>query len=433
MIPDYNYLYACIHIPDFAVQAIARSRSDISYNNDSLAVLNGSEPLQRVIALNTKARNAGIENGMTKRRAEVLPNVKLLKRIIQQEHAAHAALEDCGYSASPWVESTSPGTIIIDVTGAHRLLGSAMEIGQKLATRASECGLQAHVALASNPDAALHAARGIPGVTVIAAGEETLRMANLPIEVLQPELDIATMMDNWGIYDCLALSKVPTPQLVQRLGERGLELQQLARGKTERKLIPSDPPIDFQESLEVEEPLELLESLAVAVNTVLRQLMARLIMRALATNHVRLTLVLEVNEDRQLKSDQPLRRQIAAYQRTLKLPLPTQDSGLLLKLLHLDLSEHPPNAPVRKVTLEAFAAEIRVAQLGLCEPCAPDAAKLELTIARLRALIGEEDESDRSLVGFPIITDSYKPDSFEVLPFHQDPGHKQRQRVNVPK
>ena len=414
------------------MQAAVRSRSGISYEHDLLAVLDGVESLQRVVASNVQARQAGIENGMTRLRAEALPNVKLLKRISQQEHAAHLALMDCGYSLSPFVESGIPGTIIIDVTGAHRLLGSAMEIGQKLAIRASECGFHAHVALAGNPDAALHAARGLPGITVIPAGEETLCMASLPIDALCLEPGIAATLDNWGIYDFLALSMLPTRSLVQRLGESGLQLQQLARGRTERKLIPLEAPTDFQESLDVEEPLEMLDSLVCAVNRLLQQLMARLTMRALATDQVQLTLQLEVNSERQLRSNRPSRAQIATYQRTLKLPVPTQDAGLVLKLLQLNVAEHPPNAPVRKVTLQAFPAPIRVVQSGLFEPRTPDPAKLEVTIARLRALVGEEDESGRSLVGFPMVKDTYKPDSFEVRPFHAGVEHKQQQRTSGP-
>lgn len=432
MISAYDHLYACIHIPNFLVQAVVRSRSDIVYEQDPLAILDGAESVQRVVALNMQARHAGVENGMTKLRAEALPKVKLLKRIIQQEEAGHSALMDCGYSASPFVESTCPGTIIIDVTGTQRLLGSGKEIGQKLAVRARECGFHAQIAVAGNPDAALHAARGLPGVTVIPAGEEMLRMAFLPIEVLQLGPDIAATLENWGVYDLQALSKLPTRSLVQRLGESGLQLQQLARGKTKRTLIPSEPPTGFQESLELEEPLELLESLVCVVSSLLQQLMARLTMRTLATDHVQLTLQLEINSERHLASHRPFRTQRATYQRTLKLPVPTQDAGLLLKLLQLNLAEHPPNTPVRRVTVESFPAAIRVVQSGLFEPCTPDPTKLEVTIARLRALVGGEDESGRGLVGFAMVKDSHKPDSFEVRPFQPGVEHKQHKRASLP-
>lgn len=432
MISACDRLYACIHIPDFPAQAVARSRTDIVYEQDPLAILDGEESSRRVVALNVQGRHAGVEIGMTRIRAEVLPDLKLLKRIIQQEQAGHSALMDCGYSISPFVESTCPGTIIIDLTGARRLLGSGVEIGRKLAVRTNECGFHAHIAVAGNPDAALHAARGLSGVTVIPAGEETQRVASLPIEVLQLEPAIAATLENWGVFDLQSLSKLPTRSLVQRLGERGLQLQQLARGKTERKLIPSAPPTTFQESLELEEPLELLESLTFVMSRLIQQLVTRLTMRALATQHVQVTLQLEVNSEQQLRSDRPFRTQTATYQRTLKLPVPTQDAGLLLKLLQLNLAEHPPNAPVRKVMLEGFPAAIRVVQSGLFEPGAPDPAKLEVTIARLRAVVGEEDEAGRSLVGFPVVKDSHKPDSFEVRPFQPGIERKQHERASLP-
>jgi protein ImuB len=82
---------------------------------------------------------------------------------------------------------------------------------------------------------------------------------------------------------------------------------------------------------------------------------------------------------------------MAEYQRTLKLAAPSQDVKVLLKLLHLDLSAHPPEAPIKKITVEAFPARLRSVQAGLFQPLAPEPAKLEITLARLRDVVGAED------------------------------------------
>jgi protein ImuB len=103
------------------------------------------------------------------------------------------------------------------------------------------------------------------------------------------------------------------------------------------------------------------------------------------------------------------------HQRTLKVPVPTQDTKLLLKLLQLDLAAHPPQAPVKKIKVQAFPAHVRAGQGGLFQPLAPEPAKLEITMARLRATVGEKDEEGRNLVGFAKVLDSHKPDSFEVM------------------
>jgi protein ImuB len=102
------------------------------------------------------------------------------------------------------------------------------------------------------------------------------------------------------------------------------------------------------------------------------------------------------------------------YQRTIKLPVPTQDAKVLLKLAQLDLAAHPPHAPVKKIGIEAKPARVRFTQAGLFQPLAPEPAKLEITLARLRAVVGESDTNGRQRVGFPALLDSHRPDHFNV-------------------
>jgi protein ImuB len=71
------------------------------------------------------------------------------------------------------------------------------------------------------------------------------------------------------------------------------------------------------------------------------------------------------------------------------------------------------------MTIEAFPARIRTAQTGLFQPLSPEPAKLEVTMARLRAVVGESDAQGRGRVGFPATVDSHRPDSFAVMPFQE--------------
>jgi protein ImuB len=420
--------YGCIYVPDFLVQAMLRVTTDISFREDPVALLDGPDSLKKVFGCNEPARRAGIEPGMTKTEASVLPNIILRNRMIEQEQAAHSALMDCGYSFSPQIESTCPGTIILDLTGTERLLGTLEEIGIQLAARAAECGLEVHVGLAATPDTALHAARGFAGITMIHAGQEALRLACLPIEVLQPAAEVLETLKSWGIHDLKSLGRLPEISLSQRLGQYGLYLQQLARGAVRRKLVPAEPIARFQESLELEEAVELLEPLMVVLHRLLQQLTNRLAIRSLATDQVEVRLELELHPDRQLQSTSVTAVTADLHQRTLKLPVPTQDVDILLKLLQLDLSAHPPQAPVKKVIVELLPARIRFDQPGFFQPRAPEPAKLEITMAKLRAVVGERDGQGRNRVGFPVITDSHKPDSFEVL--STPPERKSRKQHN---
>lgn len=414
-------LFCCIHVPDFSLQASLRAEpvAGISFQADPIAVLDGPESFLKVSACNECARRAGIALGMTKIQAEACPGVKLRRRIVEYEEDAQAALLECARSCSPRIESTCPGSVIVDLTGSQRLLGSPQEIAQQLAGHARAFGFAVNVALAANVDTALHAARGFTGTTVISDGEEAKRLAGLPVEVLEPSPEILDTFESWGIRSFQALAALPDVPLSQRLGQPGLHLQRLARGEVQRELVPAEPPSLFQEKAELEEAVDLLEPLGFILNRLLDELLGRLQARSLATDQVHVDLELEVHPDRQLQAENPGAATVIAVapldRRVLKLPVPTEDAKILLKLLQLDLAAHPPQAPVKKLAVEAFPARVRPAQAGLFHPLAPEPAKLEVTLSRLRAAVGEKDEQARQRVGFPMVTDSHRPGSFQVL------------------
>ena len=170
-------MFACIFIPDFSAQAILRFEPEL--RACPVAVLTGRPPLEKVMALNEKARQAGVEIGTTKAQLEAWGTLALRARSDLQETSAHAALLDCAQSFSPEVEDTSPGTVLLNLTGLEALLGSLTKIARNLTQRISQMGLEADIAVAANPDAALLAARGFSGVTLIPEGRGAQRLGDL--------------------------------------------------------------------------------------------------------------------------------------------------------------------------------------------------------------------------------------------------------------
>ncbi len=110
------------------------------------------------------------------------------------------------------------------------------------------------------------------------------------------------MLHAWGIRDFKSLAALPPIELTERLGQYGLHLQRLARGAVIRELVPAALPASFQESTELEEPIELLEPLAFILNDLLEQLMQRLVERSLATDHIEIELTLEIHSDRDVNA-----------------------------------------------------------------------------------------------------------------------------------
>ena len=272
---------------------------------------------------------------------------------------------------SPTVEATGPETVAFDIAGLTRLIGLPQDIAAAIARRLRETGIQASLAVADNPDAAICAARGFPGVSLMPHGDEAKFLATLPVTLLEPSLDLLETLERWGIR----------------------RFHELARGEAERKLRAIEDPLCFEEELELEDPVELLEPLAFLLSRLINGLAMRLATRALSTNELRLRLRLE---DRSM------------HESVLRLPVPSLDTKAFLKLMQLELEAHPPIAPVVRLWMGMNPVKPQAAQNGLFLPVAPEPVKLELTIARIQAIVGQ------GRVGTPELVNTHRPDAFRL-------------------
>jgi protein ImuB len=438
-------MFACIFVPNFPAAAVLRAEPEL--RAQAVAIFEGKPPLEKVFAVNESAARMGITPGTTKAQAELCSGVTLRPRSSLQESVAHAALLDCAQSFSPRVEDSAVDTVLVDLEGMESLFGNLSEIACNVFRRAASLGLDANVAVASNPDAAVLAARGFSSVTVIPLGKEADSLGSLPVEVLFVECERKKKQDNdkkkesarlletferWGMRNLHALAALPEVALSERLGQVGLHLQQLARGTVSRTLVPVEAPAVFEEAIELEHAVVLLEPLAFLMNRLLEQICARLAARALNTQELRLTLGLQNltgmdcecdNLGIPSESDAPPQSQTGSqaqyfissrhskFCRTLRLPLPMLDPKLFLKLLQLDLNAHPPGAPITKIHLIAEPARPRSAQGGLFLPPSPEPEKLELTLARIAGIVGEAH------VGSLDLLDTHRAEGFRMRRF----------------
>jgi len=310
----------------------------------------------------------------------------------------HGPLTALAFEFSPTVEQTAPDTVTFDASGLDRLFGLPQEVAAALARRAAEVQIKASIALAANPDAAICAARGFSGVSLIPYGDEAKFLAPLPLAQLAPSPELRETLDRWGIRRFQDLAALPPLGIAERLGPEGLRLRELARGEVVRKLLPLQDPLRFEDEIELEYPVELLEPLAFVLARLVNALAISLAARALATNELRLLLKLENR---------------TTHERTLRLPVPSLDTKAFLKLLHLDLSAHPPAAPILHVWMGMNPVKPQSAQGGLFVLAAPEPVQLELTIARLKAIVGP------NRVGSPVLLDTHRPDAFRIEPVFQ--------------
>ena len=297
---------------------------------------------------------------------------------------------------SPLVEFTGPVTVLLDAHGTETLFGPPARFAEAIRARAQREGLAVNVAIAEDPDTALAAARGLPGITVIPPGAEARTLAPLPLRHLDALPEIVGILERWGLKTFGDFAALPVKGVAERFGPEGVRLWKLARGESRRPLVPDQEAPSFSESLDLEHPLTLLEPLAFLLARLLNELCARLESHGLATNAVHLRLALATG---------------AEHARVFHLPYPMRDSRAFLKLLQLDLENESPGAPITKVALAITPVDPRVVQNGLFLPAAPQPEKLELTLARIGHLVGREN------VGAVELLDTHRPGAFRMKRF----------------
>ena len=396
--------YACVEIPALALQAVLRSEPHL--REQPVVVVDGMTP-PRVIAANQKACSMGVRLQFTATEAaEVDAAIEIRRRMPAQEVSAHAALLDAGWSISPRVEDRAPGLIILDLAGLSSIWSSDEHIALRLAECLSHAGLEVRIAVAPNPDAAALAAQGYDGITYVARGEEAEKIGSLPISVLQPPPEIGLVFSCWGIRTCRQLAHLPSEELSERLGQAGIALQKLAQGRAMRALVPSLPPLEFAEAMELDHPISDLESFAFVLGRLLHQICVRFEMYGLAAQELHLELELDPGYVSTAENGSG-----TTYREHLSLAVPSGDVQHLLKLWRLRLQARPPCAPIIEARLSGVPAKPRVAQGDLFAPLSPDPEKLEILLARLRNLLGEDS------VGCPEVIDSHRPDAFRISGF----------------
>ncbi|MFT4112385.1 DNA polymerase Y family protein [Silvibacterium sp.] len=397
---DPGELYACLLVREFPAQALLRLRPEL--RERPCVVLEGLPPLQQVCSLNTRARLRGIEHGMTATEVATFSDAVVLERSTEMERVVSDVLVECAGAFSPRIEPRREGTAWLcglDIAGTERLLGTPEKLAADLRERVRRLAISAQVAVSRNFLTALCVARGLPAniaVRVIAPGREAVALSALPIAVLQIEERHAEIFAAWGIATLGMLAALPEDALVARIGQAGRRLRLLACGESEHLLEPQETPFVLEERADLDAPLEELEPLLFGLSAMLEQLVVRAQSRLVALASVTVTLRLEGGGE---------------HTRIVNPRVPGSDRRLWLKLLQLELEAHPPPAPITGVTLHAEPGIAGKVQLGLFSPQAPEPGRLDVTLARIAALVGEAN------VGRIVLEDTHAPEGFHLEPF----------------
>jgi protein ImuB len=390
-------LFACVYVAEFPAQALLRLRPDLK--QQPVVVLDGRAPEETVCSLNQQAERRGAALGMTRLDAEGLAGIHLLQRSGETEAAARGVLLECAATFSPRMEEVSQGTgcaMVLDIAGTTRLFGPPAQLAERFKIALLQAGFRASIAVSAHFDTARLKAPSIHGIVVIPEGQEAQALANLPVAELDLKEGPLETFALWGIQTVGDLAALPSTELVTRMGQEAWAWQGLARGNAEHTFQPTEPAFALQEFYEFEMPVEQMDSLLFMGARMIECLALRASYHALALASLTVEMRLEGGR---------------MHKRNLRPALPTIDRKFLLKLLQLELAAHPPPAAVVALTLSAEAGPSSKVQLGLFTPQVPEPSRLDVTLARLKAIVGNER------VGSPVLEDSHRPGSFHMESF----------------
>jgi protein ImuB len=334
--------------------------------------------------------------------------------------SAPEALLAVAQEFSPRVDAVNDAReIVFDLSGLTRLFGDARTMAGELRRTAADRGVQVRVAIAGTRTAVRLMVRHRAGITVIEPGTEAEALAALPLALLDailvnsqiptandqplptPTSQLGVVLKRWGLRTLGDLAALPADDLAARLGQEGVRWQRLARGEDIEPLVPAVPEERFEQSLDLEWPIEELEPLAFVLGRLLEPLESHLERRGrgAAVLHVRLCLVKTSGGRREV------------HERSLQLPTPIRDARTLRTLALLDLESHPPAGPIDRVMVAVDPTPARIVQFSLITRPLPSPEQLSTLMARLQALMGE------TRCGSPALVDSWKPGAFEMTPF----------------
>jgi protein ImuB len=341
--------------------------------------------------------------------------------IYAAEGSDPAVLSAVAREFSPRIELLGQREITLDLSGLSTLFGDARAIGEELRRTAADRGLKTRIAIAGTRTAARLMVRHRAGLSVIEPGTEANVLAPMPVSLIddfatihQPPLTTnrkppttthhqppTTILKRWGLRTLGELVALPPDEVMARLGAPGIDWQRMARGEDQRPLVPSVPEERFEQSLELEWPIEGLEPLSFILGRLMEPLSTHLQLRdrGAAVLHVRLRLVTKQDGVR------------LVHARSLELPAPMREAKTLRTLALLDLDAHPPSAAIDAVTVAVDPTPARVVQYSLLTRPLPTPEQLSTLTARLHALMGE------ARCGSPRAVDFWKPGAFEMKPF----------------
>jgi protein ImuB len=252
----------------------------------------------RVEAASVAARAEGVQVGLRRREAQSrCPGLVVIERDRGQEARAFEPVVTAVEAFGPKVEVSRPGICAIPTRGPARYFGGEEALVVRIGAAVSNAvaGVLSSaptgrdspywgVGIADGRFAAILAAdRGV----IVSPAQSASFLAEFPIAVLgHPEL--TDLLMRLGIRTLSQLAALPTADVLARFGPEGALARRLAQGLDERPLAGREPPPDLVVSVELDPPVDRVDTAAFAARSLAQDLHERLVRLGMACHRLRI-------------------------------------------------------------------------------------------------------------------------------------------------
>jgi protein ImuB len=264
---------AAVWCPDWPVTTV---RAEAGLGPEApIAVITAN----RVVACSLAARQQGIKRGLRRREAQGrCPDLIVLSRNEAAEARAFEPILGAIESIAPGVEIGRPGLAAIGIKGPTRYFGGETAVLHALSRT---IGAHTNDVLIGVADGAFAAEQAARRGSIVPSGKSGEFLANLPIDTLD-EPDLADLLKRLGIRTLGAFAALPAADVQVRFGPAGAWAHRQAGGADSRPIAARRPPIEFEVSIELEPPLDRVDTIAFTARGTIEQFVTDLAAHGLA-------------------------------------------------------------------------------------------------------------------------------------------------------
>lgn len=263
-------LWACIHLPQLALDAVLRRVED---PQRPLALVTGPAQLRSLHAVNASAADAGLRAGMRLTAAHALcADAAFHEYDPKAETHSQRLLAAWAYRHSSLVSRQWPGAIVLEASASFRLFGLWPRFERSLRDDLDALGFRHRIALAPTPRAALVFAMLRDGLALTSTDSLRTTLDRVPVRRAAFDGDAGERLHRMGVRTLKDVRALPRDGLRRRFGAELAEHLDRLYADADDPLQYYQPPDHFDARIELGYEVESHQALLFPLRRLVRDL-----------------------------------------------------------------------------------------------------------------------------------------------------------------